>query len=129
FAQPVNFNDRAVIAILDSGIDTTKFENGFRTEILWHGAGGSKNMIFGEDVNDYMDNYSVKHGTSVATIALTSFNKSGDSTELPKLMVVRVLNSEGEGTVFELCCGLKYASDNHATVINASLGYTSNGGN
>jgi hypothetical protein len=128
FIQPIHFNDRAVIAILDSGIDTTMFEEGFRTELLWNGAGGSKNMVVGQDINNYMDNFSVKHGTSVATIALTSYNKSGDTSELPKLMVVKVLNDEGAGSVFELCCGLKYASDNHATVINASLGYASNGG-
>jgi subtilisin family serine protease len=70
-----------------------------------------------------MDGFSARHGTAVAAIALNSYYRSSDTTSLPKLMVVKVLNDEGAGTVFDLCCGLHYATRNHATVINASLGY------
>jgi len=113
----------AVIAILDSGIDTALYAEGFRSELLWNGPSGSKNMVDGGDVDNYMDNYAARHGTAVAAIALNSYYMASDTTAVPKLMVVKVLNDRGEGTVFDLCCGLNYAANNHATVINASLGY------
>lgn len=122
--KPV-INDNVVIAVLDSGIDTMNYEPGMRSEILWHGPAGSKNMKRGSDVNNYLDDDVMVHGTSVAAIALNSFYLTSGKKQIPKLMVVKVLDSLGIGTVFELCCGIRYATANHATVINASLGYTS----
>ena len=118
-----SIDDSAVIAVLDTGIDTTLFVKGMRSEILWNGPDGSKNLLYGADQTKYMDDYDSRHGTSVASIALNSFYQASDSTKIPKLMVVKVMNSRGEGSVFELCCGLSYAADNNATVINTSMGY------
>ena len=118
-----SINDSAVIAVLDTGIDTTLFVKGMRSEILWNGPGGSKNLLYGADQTKYMDDHDSRHGTSVASIALNSFYQASDSTKIPKLMVVKVMNGQGEGSVFELCCGISYAADNNATVINTSMGY------
>jgi hypothetical protein len=115
--------DSAVIAVLDTGIDTMLFSAGMRTEILWHGAAGSRNMVANEDPAQYIDQHPTRHGTSVAGLALNSYYKASDSTKLPKLMVLKVMDRTGSGTIFELCCGLSYAADHNATVINTSMGY------
>ena len=114
-------SQNAVIAVLDTGIDTTYMEEGLRTEILWSGAG--RNMLFGADPNNYLDDYKYKHGTSVAYIAINSFYQASGNSSVPKVMVVKVLDSNATGSIFEFCCGLSYAVENHATVINASMGY------
>ena len=119
----LSFDDKAVIAILDTGIDTTLFANGMRSEVLWNGPGGSKNMLIGGDPGKYMDDHSYRHGTSVASIALESYYKASKNAKIPRLMVIKVLTGEGSGTIFELSCGLSYAHQNHATVINTSMGY------
>ena len=123
--RPATISPSAVIAVLDTGIDTTLMEEGMRSEILWKGPGGSKNMKFGADENNYMDDYKFKHGTCVANLAINSFYQSSERTVIPQLMVVKVLDSEATGHVFELCCGISYAVENKATVINASLGFYS----
>jgi subtilisin family serine protease len=129
FPQPVNIDNNAVIAVLDTGIDTTLFAEGIRSDLLWNGTSGSINMVHGRAANNYMDDYINKHGTAVASIALNSFYRASNNTALPKLMVVKVLDENAEGTVFDLCCGINYAVKNHATVINASVGYTLEGTN
>lgn len=123
FPSSSTINDSAVIAILDTGIDTTLFVKGMRSEILWHGPDGSKNFLNGADPSKYMDDHASRHGTSVASIALNSYYQASDSTKIPKLMVVKVMDSLGQGSVFELCCGISYAAENNATVINTSMGY------
>jgi subtilisin family serine protease len=94
-----------------------------RKNLLWNGPGGSRNFILNANVNDYNDDHPVRHGTAVAAIAMNSFYDASNNTMLPKLMVLKALDNNGEGRLFEFCCALSYAVENHATVVNASLGY------
>jgi hypothetical protein len=123
FGNNTSVADNAVIAVLDTGIDTTLLDERIRNAILWNGPSGSRNLLLDADVNNYMDDYVYRHGTAVASIALNSFYQASDSTELPKLMVLKVLDKLGSGSIFELCCAISYATENHATLINASMGY------
>ena len=73
--------------------------------------------------NDPMDDHG--HGTHVAgTVAAIGGNASGVIGVAPqaKVMVVKVLNSGGSGTVEDVAAGLRYAADNGAEIINLSLG-------
>jgi hypothetical protein len=69
-----------------------------------------------------------KHGTAVTAVALKSFEKpNGSNAPKPRIMVLKVLNENSRGTTFTISCGLSYAAKKHATLVNASLGYYSNG--
>jgi len=73
--------------------------------------------------NDPMDEDG--HGTHVAgIIGATGFNTMGITGVMMRvrLMPVRVLNAQGEGTYGDMAAGIDYAASNGAKVINASLG-------
>jgi hypothetical protein len=74
---------------------------------------------------DYMlDDQVHVHGTAVTTIALQEFEKeTGRTKPKPMIMVLKVLDERGKGNIFSLSCGLSYAVQKKATLVNASLGY------
>jgi hypothetical protein len=113
------------LAIMDTGLDPDRFDSKFN-QLLWSAPGGKtlrnffafNSTTFSSDY--YMDNNTSKHGTAVAMIALQSM----DPVPIyPKIMVLKVLDAAEKGTTFNVGCALSYAIQNHATVVNASLGY------
>lgn len=67
------------------------------------------------------------HGTHVAgTVAAVADNGIGVAGVAPeaKVMVVRALDGNGEGTIADVAEGIAYAARQGATVINLSLGVT-----
>jgi subtilisin family serine protease len=113
----------AVIAIVDTGLDTLLFAPANRKDILWNGPNGSKNFVEGANVNDYRDDHVIRHGSVVTGIALNSFYKMTKSYALPKVMALKALDQNGKGNIFDIVCAINYAIINHATAINLSLGY------
>jgi len=68
------------------------------------------------------------HGTHVAGIVAAVNNNGGVIGVAPKasIMPVKVLNSQGSGSIFAVADGIEWAANNGAKVINLSLAGTGN---
>jgi hypothetical protein len=115
-------NQDLIIAIIDTGIDTTRFDGRIQ-DILWRDLEGSvdhtiRNFIPGQAASDFRDQHPIRHGSAVAAMILLQFNHA-----YPRLMVLKALDDNGQGTVYSVSCALRYASIHHASLINTSLGY------
>lgn len=115
---------KVTVAVVDSGVDaqhpdlTGKILDGYNC--MEYDSGGRR-----YNSNDASDDNG--HGTHVAgIIAAVSGNGTGISgvtgTLDVQILPVKVLNDEGEGSVYEVVNGIKYAADNGADIINLSLG-------
>ena len=111
--KPIINPERPVIAIIDTGVDTTHPDL-------------KDNCIEGYDfVNDTPnvidDNM---HGTHVAGIAAACDNETGIVGANPKalIMPVKVLNSSGAGDNATVLRGVTYAVEHGAKILNLSLG-------
>ncbi len=123
----VGTNSR-ILAIMDTGLDPDYFDSKLG-KLIWTDPGGRtlRNFTFNapaftpaSSLDYFQDDNLKKHGTAVATIALEAM---GNVSSYPKIMVLKVLDSKESGTTFNVGCALSYAIKNHATIINASLGY------
>lgn len=134
--KPIINSKRPVIAIIDTGVDidhpdlkdniwTNTIEaegeegydndnNGFKYDV--HGWDFVNNT---GDIHDYNS-----HGTHVAGIAAAVKNGIGIIGANPDalIMPVTVMQSDGVGDIATIAKGIKYATDNGATVINMSFG-------
>ncbi|MCL5110053.1 MAG: S8 family peptidase [Chloroflexi bacterium] len=107
----------AAIAIVDSGIDASHPEFAGKVLSGWNCVDNSPNT------ND--DFY---HGTMVAGIAAANTSNATGVAGVAwntRLMPVKVLDGSGHGTDSTLACGIVYAADHGARVINLSLGTAS----
>ncbi|MBN1641492.1 MAG: peptidase S8 [Anaerolineae bacterium] len=128
--------DGVVIAIVDSGIDLTHPD---LAPVLWTNAGEMPDNGLDDDGNGYLDDLhgwdyvegdalpadEKGHGTHVAGIAAAATDNATGIAGMGwggALMVVRVLDEEGEGDVADVADGIRYAAENGAHVINLSLG-------
>ncbi len=106
--------DDVTIAILDTGVDPNHQDLG---EKLLTGFNAF------DDSSDHSDAHG--HGTHVAGVAAALTNNvtgiAGVSWN-SKILPVKVLNDNGEGSSYEVAKGIYWAVDNGADVINMSLG-------
>lgn len=106
--------DDVIIAILDTGIDPQHEDLSQKIITGYNAIDGSDRVHDGHG-----------HGTHVAGIAAAITNNitgiAGVSWYNP-IMPVKVLNDQGEGSLFEVANGIKWATDHGARVINLSLG-------
>jgi hypothetical protein len=121
------------LAVMDTGLDGLRFANRFNG-LLWEDPGSKltlRNFQFYHNrlPLDYMEDDDAQlHGTAVTTVALMEFEKATvNSKPLPRIMVLKVLDETGLGNSFSTSCALSYIAQKKATLINASLGYYSNG--
>jgi Subtilase family len=123
-----SINPGKTLAIMDTGLDSTLFQNQF-TGLLWNDPNGPtlRNFLFfsnGRAQDYYADDDGHKHGTAVTALALKAAENHYPGNEIfPKVMVLKVLDNNRIGSSFSVSCALSYAHKNHATMINASLGY------
>jgi subtilisin family serine protease len=108
---------RPMIAIVDSGIDTT------HPELSPYIVGGY-NARAGENPSDYQD-YS-GHGTQMAGIIAAAANGQGiiGVASRPALVAVRVLDSTGHGYLSDLINGLQWVAGKGIRVVNLSLSFS-----
>ncbi|MBA4166147.1 MAG: S8/S53 family peptidase [Chitinophagaceae bacterium] len=111
------------ISVIDTGIDTTKFEENIRGAVIPFGDHGSRNVIIDQNAGDYKDRNDVFHGTSVAAIILNEYRRQDANKQLPQLMIFKALDDSGRGDLFALCCAMRHSIDERASVINVSAGY------
>ncbi len=104
-----------IIAVIDTGVDYTHPD--LMGKVI-------KGYDFVNADNDPMDDNS--HGTHVAGIAAARSNNGIGITGVSwkaSILAVKVLNSQGRGTVADIAAGIKYAADYPGVkVINMSLG-------
>ncbi|MDH7461263.1 S8/S53 family peptidase [Chitinophagaceae bacterium 26-R-25] len=117
---PGTASKRGILAILDTGLDTTLFDPQIRSLIWQEPVPGNTlyNFLPGEDPKILLDDNASRHGSAATAIALSQV-----ADQSPRIMVLKVLDAHGHGSVFSVSCGLAYARKNNASVINASLGY------
>ena len=127
--SPINTSPY-IVAILDSGIDLSKFSDyrGFHTNF------GYETPICGGIIDPYGYNFigpgspnnSIKdfngHGTVVSLAYKSKLESMGDNWANQRMLTVRVLDECGNGTSFSTACGLSYARQKGACIINCSWG-------
>lgn len=130
-----------IVAVIDSGLDVNH-EVFSGTGKLWvneaeaNGEAGIDDdgngfvddingWNFVNDSNNLFDDDEVSHGSHVAGIVASSSGPIGDQTgyeNLPevRVMVLKFLNGQGEGTTSAAIDAIEYALDNGAKVLNNS---------
>lgn len=120
--QIVPSNSGVTIAVLDTGIDANYplFPAPFLYNAIGLSGGGELSGwdFVGHDPNCY-DEYSLIHGTKVSYI----INKKLTEEGVPhQILPVRVCDSNGVATYFNILCGMQYALPK-ADIIQMSLGW------
>ncbi|MBI2865646.1 MAG: S8 family serine peptidase [Chloroflexi bacterium] len=119
-AQTLATGRGTTVAILDTGVDLAHPALAGRlTAARWDfvdGDGDPSDLPNGvdDDGDGYVDE-ATGHGTFLAGIVALVAPEAA-------LMPVRILDSDGTGTVFNLAAGIRYAVDHGADVVNVSLG-------
>ncbi len=112
----------AVVAVVDTGV---AYDQQDLAGNMWNGSPSYPNHGY-----DYVDNDADPrdlngHGTHVAGIIGASGNNVTGTTGVcwkARIMAVRVLNAQGEGTTASIIQGINFALAGGAKVINMSLG-------
>jgi hypothetical protein len=119
-----------ILAVMDTGLDSALFDKSYQG-LLWSDPKGETIRNF-QDFNNfqglsyYKDDDPHRHGTAVTAIALQALESINKNIR-PRVMVLKVLDQNKSGSTFTVSCGLSYAKQHQATLINASLGYYSTG--
>lgn len=133
-------NDAIVIAVLDTGIDPSVYGN--LKENVWSLPADKADSLCLTDYNgfdasrfngldlvdeDFSPYDEHSHGTHVSGIIVTQLEtiakKTNERIINYRIMPVRTHNKDGLGTYFNALCGIYYAADMNADLINASWGF------
>jgi subtilisin family serine protease len=135
-AWPISKGHGVTIAIVDTGVDLAHAD--LRGQ-LWSNPGEVAGNGVDDDGDGYVDDVhgwdfvsgdsdpqdEQGHGTHVAGVAGATTDNAVGIAGMGwnvSLMSVRVLDGDGDGTVWRLAQGIRYAVDRGARVINLSLG-------
>lgn len=126
--------DTIIIAVLDTGVDTTRV---VPSRYLWRNRhellsstpdpdgncyeGDTFGWNFVDNSADIREDNNNLHGTLIADFILREFR--GTSANFPQIMVLKTHDSQGRGDLFTSICAMHYALDKGANIINASWGF------
>lgn len=121
-----NTSRQVIIAVLDTGIDTTMFSSGGYQQFLLrpgetHGACGGAQRFAGwnfiDSNHNFLDDNAGRHGTQVTGLIL----QEGVKNRI-RILPLKTHARNGLGNLFQSICAMKYASKAGANLINASWG-------
>lgn len=118
-------NRNVTVAVIDAGLDGHLVNGDFAPNHaifqnrLWQNAAGHIGYDFVDNDPFPIDNNG--HGTHVAGIIARQMQRFNANSV--KLMILRVMDSTGRGTVWNLCKALDFAIANNANIVNMSLNY------
>ncbi len=121
-AQSISAGQGVTVAVLDTGVDLThpalavNLVPGYNVLQPNQAPADTPSSI--DSDNDGQVNDALGHGTGVAGIIAAVAPQS-------RIMPIKVLDSEGMGTAFDVMEGIRYAVNHGAQVINLSLGMDS----
>lgn len=118
--------DTVIIAVLDTGVDTTQFINPL---FVWKNKsnGGScytndkAGWNFVDSNANITDNNLGIHGTLVSQYIINEFRNS--ATNFVQIMALKTHDANGVGDLFGITCAIHYAMAKGAKIINASWGF------
>ncbi|MFK7748248.1 MAG: S8 family serine peptidase [Kordia sp.] len=119
----VNSNDGITIAVLDTGIDTD--QAGFAPNFLYNSTinsncGEESGWDFVNNSSNTYDDDIKKHGTVVSYV----IHKELAGIDVNhQILPVKIADFDGTSTFFNTLCGLQYAIQKDADVINMSFGW------
>ncbi|WP_081791946.1 S8 family peptidase [Caldalkalibacillus mannanilyticus] len=111
-------SEEVIIAVLDTGVDLKHQDIAEKMVEGFNAFDGS---------SDPTDEHG--HGTHVAGISSAITNNVKGIAGVSwrnRIMPIKVLDEKGEGSLFEITSGIRWATDHGAKVINMSLGDTEN---
>ena len=123
-------HDTIIVAVFDTGIDTVeaKTNNYFyinNTSNCLNPTLASNGWNFPGRTNIVADDYTavsrVGHGQVVAHLISEQVNLYGQNNL--KILPVKIHNDHGSSDLFSVLCGMAYARERGAQIINASFGY------
>lgn len=118
-------NRNVTVAVIDAGLDGRIVNGNFVPNHaifqnrLWQNAAGHIGYDFVDNDPFPIDNNG--HGTHVSGIIARQMQRFNANSV--KLMILRVMDSTGRGTVWNLCKALDFAIANNANIVNMSLNY------
>ena len=121
-------NDGVTIAVFDTGLSMVGYSGSplFSSQFLYNASSdGIPETISGwdfvnNDEESFDDNLGL-HGTAVAKI----INENLPTTP-HQIMPLKICNSEGKGSYFNLVCALNYALEHRVEVLQMSVGWYDN---
>jgi len=118
-----NFGEGAVVAVIDTGINTGHLDLVQNIDFA-HSKAFVQSTLYPAGFPAYEDD--VFHGSHVAGIIAAAINNFGVQGVAPraKIVAVKVLNDKGSGTFWNIISGIEYAVSLQVDVINMSLGAT-----
>ena len=124
---PPSKSEPVLVAVLDSGVDSANLQ---RNKLLFHGTTNSCVGKRGVDGWNFPDNNQATnddylnhggHGNIVSRIIVEKVKAVND--DHVQILPVKVINSSGKGKLFDMLCGIAYAKERGASIVNASLGF------
>ena len=111
-----------LVAILDTGLSMRQCRFAEQVTPGWNFVDSNENTDDCPSLwDDYVMDAAAGHGTMVTGIVARFAPKA-------QFLPVRVLNSDGWGTLWDVVEGIRYAVARHARVLNISLGFQHNSG-
>ncbi len=125
-----NDTTKVVVGLIDTGINVyhnAVYDNLWNNPIEKNGIpgidddqNGYVDDVYGYDfIRDSLMHDAHGHGTKVGGIITANTPEDMDIQVMP----VRAFNEDGRGSLFDMLCGLYYAIENGADIINISAGY------